>query len=332
MLIHTVAWLIVFSLPYLLVTQYDPNRPRNPDNSGFFYLNSLTGLLWIGVFYVNAHLLTARFVYKRKYGPYIFWLLAIFSVVLAIHGLLFTVFIHSRPFILLNSLVFNLPPFVLSLAVSTTYKMGRDRVAADNLAKEQEEENLKTELSFLRSQISPHFMFNVLNNLIALIRMKSDQLEPVVFKLSSLMRYMIYETDEKKVPLSKEIEYLRNYIDLQQLRFGDKVKLNVSLQVPANNLEIEPMLLIPFIENAFKHGTGYIRQPQIDIALCVQDNILKFSAANRYSDVEEEKDESSGIGLANVKRRLNLLYGEGQQLAIAQKDDWFSVSLQLNLR
>ena len=330
-LIHSLAWIIVFSLPYLLLSQYDQNRPRNPDASGFFYLNTITDLLWIGLFYLNAHLLVARLIYKKKYAFYLLSLLFFLALIMLIHGYLFTIFIHTHDFVFANSLAFNLPTFGFITAASTTYQMVRDRGKADRVAKEKQEENLKTELSFLRSQISPHFMFNVLNNLIALIRMKSDQLEPTVFKLSSLMRYMIYETDEKKVSLQKEIEYLRNYIDLQQLRFGDKIKMNVNLEAPPENFEIEPMLLIPFIENAFKHGTGYIQKPQIDIELAVKNSTINFSVRNKYGVAEEQKDESSGIGLANVKRRLNLLYENQHELSIVQADNWFTVLLQLKL-
>jgi LytS/YehU family sensor histidine kinase len=122
------------------------------------------------------------------------------------------------------------------------------------------------------------------------------------------MQYMLYETDEDKVPLSMEVEYLQSYIDLQRQRFGEKVPICVSLKTPPDGFyEIEPMLLIPFVENAFKHGIGLIEQPAIYIDLYVQ------------------------AGLANVKRRLNLLYGRQQKLIINRDQDWFTVSLELNL-
>src|SRR5262249_40157374 len=150
-------------------------------------------------------------------------------------------------------------------------------------------------------QVNPHFMFNVLNNMVALARKKSDLLEPSLIKLSSLLRYMLYETDEQKVPLEKEVEYLRSYIDLQQQRFGSLVKINVDVHAPDKHYEIEPMLLIPFVENAFKHGTGIIDSPQIDIELSAENDTLKFLVSNKYNEgVEETKDNSSGIGLSNV--------------------------------
>lgn len=207
-----------------------------------------------------------------------------------------------------------------------------DKMKLERQTSARENELLKTELSLLRSQVSPHFMFNVLNNMVALARKKSDVLEPSLIKLSSLMRYMLYEADEDKVPLQKETEYLQSYIDLQQQRFGKNVTILVSLETADSSYEIEPMLLIPFVENAFKHGTGMITDATIDIRLYISSGMLFFSVRNRFNkDSSEIKDKTSGIGLTNVKRRLNLLYGDDYVLHIDKKDDWFIVSLQLNL-
>jgi LytS/YehU family sensor histidine kinase len=146
------------------------------------------------------------------------------------------------------------------------------------------------------------------------------------------MQYMLYDTDEERVPLSKEVEYLQSYIDLQKQRFGNKVPITVSLDSPRGFLEIEPMLLIPFVENAFKHGVGLIDQPSINIELCVREKTLYFKVRNRYNmSSAEVKDKTSGIGLSNVKRRLKLLYGNLQRLDISRDNGWFIVSLQLNL-
>jgi len=169
--------------------------------------------------------------------------------------------------------------------------------------------------------------------MVALARKKSDILEPSLIKLSSLLRYMLYETDEDKVLLDKEVEYLQSYIDLQRLRFGKNMQINTQLQQTAFAYTIEPMLLIPFVENAFKHGVGLIEDAQIDIDLKVEKDQLYFSVRNKYNDanVDEPKDKTSGIGLANVKRRLNLLYHQNHLLSIDKTDGWFTVSLQLKL-
>ena len=151
---------------------------------------------------------------------------------------------------------------------------------------------------------------------------------------------MLYDANEEKVMIKTEAQYLEGYIDLQKQRFGSKVKININIDIPEANYAMEPMLLIPFVENAFKHGVGMIEKPQIDIKLFIENNTLFFSVKNKFNDVVKEiKDNTSGIGLANVKRRLNLLYGNQHELLISEKQDWiedkkvawFDISLQLKL-
>jgi len=171
-----------------------------------------------------------------------------------------------------------------------------------------------------------------LNNMVALARKKSDLLEPSLIKLSALMRYMLYETDGEKVSLEKEVEYLQSYIDLQQQRFGSKLELLVNLDAGKAPVYIEPMLLIPFVENAFKHGTGIIEHPKIEVHLKVLENKLYFFVCNKFMlNQLEPKDKTSGIGLVNVKRRLELLYPNMHQLELLQKDSLFTATLNLNL-
>jgi len=230
------------------------------------------------------------------------------------------------------SLFRNAFPYFLILASSIAYRLVIDRIKSDRLAKEKENENLKTELLLLRSQINPHFMFNVLNNMVSLARKKSDQLESSLIKLSSLMRYMYYEAREDKVSLSKEIEYLKSYIEIQEQRFKGSVEVKAEFPVLSQSYVIEPMLLIPFVENAFKHGTGLTEDAEINISLQVINDVLCFFVSNKFSDdAKEEKDKTTGIGLANVKRRLNLLYGNRYHLEIVVRNNWHTVSLQLNL-
>ena len=145
------------------------------------------------------------------------------------------------------------------------------------------------------------------------------------------MRYMLYEADEEKVPLEKETEYLQSYIDLQEQRFGKNVSVHFAVEKADKRYDIEPMLLIPFVENAFKHGTGMVENASIEISLQAKNNMLQFSVRNKYDPASQEiKDKTSGIGMSNVKRRLNLLYGGNHSLLITKNDGWFMVSLQLN--
>ncbi|HEY4205712.1 MAG TPA: histidine kinase [Puia sp.] len=330
---HAAVWAVTLSLPYLLDSHRGMHRHDNDGREqDFFYLNLLTNILWIGPFYLNAYLLTPRLFYRRHYLSYALYLILVFFCVLIVHMCLFNYVFFLSHFSAVGATGFLLPAFLLTIALSITFRVVKDKMEADHRAQERQEENLKTELSFLRSQINPHFIFNILNNLVALEQMKSEELGPTILKLSALMQYMLYETDEERVPLGKEIEYLQSYIDLQRQRFGEKVPVNVLLDAPSGWYEIEPMLLIPFVENAFKHGVGMIEGPAIDIRLSVSAAVLHFSVRNRYNPSSEEiKDKTSGIGLGNVRRRLGLLYGNQHVLQITRDKGWFIISLELKL-
>ncbi|HWK03193.1 MAG TPA: histidine kinase [Puia sp.] len=332
-LTHAVVWAIALSLPYLLDSHRGMAHHHDDGlDQTFFYLNFITNLLWIGPFYLNVYLLTPRLFYRRRYITYAAALALVFGVMLLIHSCMFNYLFALPHFSLKGATGFMLPAFLLTSAIGTTFRLVRDKMQADQLAQEKQEENLKTELSFLRSQINPHFIFNILNNLVALEQMKSEELGPTILKLSSLMQYMLYETDEERVPLAREADYLQSYIDLQRQRFGAKVPVKVSMEVPPGFYEIEPMLLIPFVENAFKHGVGMIADPLIEISLHVTDGVLHFVVQNRFNPASDEvRDKTSGIGLGNVTRRLKLLYGDQQVLHISRDEGWFAVSLILNL-
>jgi two-component system LytT family sensor kinase len=219
-------------------------------------------------------------------------------------------------------------PYLMAWVFSTSVKYSMDYFGLERKRKESENENLKSELALLRSQISPHFMFNVLNSLTALARKKSDGLEPVIIKLSQLMRYTIYHSTVPKVDLETELEYLQNYIDLQRLRFGEHIAITFMKKVSHPNFQIEPMLLISFVENAFKHGSGLVTNPSIDIAIECKDSVLRFDVKNKFV-IDTEKDATHGVGLRNVKRRLELLYEHQYDLKITDEAPWFIVNLTL---
>jgi LytS/YehU family sensor histidine kinase len=248
---------------------------------------------------------------------------------MGIQSVIFELIVSDLPFNFYRSSTHNMIPFLCTVLVSMAFKTVSDRIKTERVAGEKQRENLRAELSFLRSQISPHFLFNVLNNIVALVRMKSEELEPTIIKLSSLLQYMLYETDEEKVLLMKEVEYLESYIDLQKQRFGNRLTLNIQTDIKEDWHVIEPMLLIPFVENAFKHGTGMVKAPLIEITLKVADDDLFFVVRNKYNELDKGKDKDSGIGLVNVKRRLELLYGKNHRLRIDKSNEWFAVSLQL---
>lgn len=230
--------------------------------------------------------------------------------------------------------LFLLPLFmtIFVLSISTTYRILTDFYRRQNQQKDEENARLRSELAFLRWQISPHFLYNVLNSIAALARMQSDQTEAVTHKLAELMRYLLQESNETQVPLERELEYLGAYIDLQTLRFGSKVRIEFDMQGVSGRHVIEPMLLIPFVENAFKHGVGRVQQPVVAVVIGTEGSQLRFWARNKLPSGDwAEKEDRTGIGLTNVRRRLNLLYPDRHTLTFGPQGEWFVVDLRINL-
>lgn len=189
-------------------------------------------------------------------------------------------------------------------------------------------EKLDAELKLLKAQVNPHFLFNTLNSLYVLAHKKSEYAPEAILKLSNIMRYMIYDTMEDVVPLEKELEYIENYIALQRLRLPDIVKIDY--QVVQNGSQphfIEPMLLLPFIENTFKHGVSYKNPCEIEIKIYSDDQSLVVNTLNPL--VKKDKDYQGGMGLVNIKKRLALLYGNNYKLDILEQNNQFMIRLEL---
>ncbi|CAL1516449.1 histidine kinase [Chitinophaga sp. MM2321] len=326
--LHVLIWSMLLLLPYFVSTA--DNDYRVGPIPGLFF--TLAGFIHIIIFYGNAYLLYPRLLNWR------YWWLYIIAAVLLLVGsfqLKYHIMAAWFPELLKNvgAYKFVFGPSVVVFIISIIYRKIIDRARFEKEQKEKQAAQLSTELKFLRSQISPHFLFNVLTNLVSLARKKSDRLEPSLIKLSDLMRYMLYDSQGKKVAVTKEITYLNSYIELQKLRFGNDVKIdnNIVLDESADHCNIEPMLLIPFVENAFKHGVG-LKDPWINIKLTVKDGGLLFEVLNQYdNEPGESKDDSSGIGLLNVKSRLDLLYKNNYTLTINNDDNLFHITLTLKL-
>ena len=187
----------------------------------------------------------------------------------------------------------------------------------------------KAQLNLLKSQVNPHFLFNSLNTIYSLAHQKSDKTEDAILKLSSLMRYMIYETDVSKIELEKEIEYLNNFIELQTLRLSKNVKIKFCIEGTLIGKKIEPMLLISFVENAFKHGISYSKPSEIRIDMSVTSMELLFRVENTAHKQTNSSKEDSGFGLRNITERLRMLYPDRHQLSIHETADRHIVELKL---
>jgi len=191
-------------------------------------------------------------------------------------------------------------------------------------------QNQASELALLRSQINPHFLFNTLNNIYSLVYKKSDNAPEAVMKLSSIMRYMLYDAIEDKVLLEKEIEYLKSFIELQELRLMNKNFVSFDIHGQLEGRTIAPMILMPFIENAFKHGSKQVKSPGIIVDLTINQQTIIFSVSNYLSKNNSEKDEAGGIGIHNINRRLELIYPGKHRLEIKKTEDMFFIKLEID--
>ncbi len=220
--------------------------------------------------------------------------------------------------------------FVILLA--SAIKLSRYWLQSQQDKANLEIQNRKSELALLRSQVNPHFLFNTLNNIDSLIRKDQDKASDTIVKLSEIMRYFIYETDSDKVPLKKEIDYLHSFIELQRIRHKNPGFIRFQVSGSPTGKLIAPMLFIPFVENAFKHGIKGKKTPAITVDLLIQPTMMRFEVINFIdSRSDQVKDAGKGIGLANVKRRLDLIYPQKYSLSIEQTGEQYNVLLEINL-
>ena len=224
------------------------------------------------------------------------------------------------------SIVVLLLMFGANLGTKFYFRSRSDQRKLEDL----EKQNLEQQLEYLKYQINPHFFMNTLNNIHALVDIDPSKAQETIRELSKMMRFVLYEGDKSGVPLTKEFEFVRTYTKLMQLRYSDKVRITVDVPDEAPDVTIPPLMLISFIENAFKHGISYQHDSFIDIKLEVKDNNLSFTCRN--SKAEKPNQEKGGVGLANVKKRLDLLYDKKYSLDIKDEPDIYIVELKLPLR
>ncbi|MFA5727493.1 MAG: histidine kinase [Saccharofermentanaceae bacterium] len=326
--IHILIWLAYFMVPLLFI-ESAAGRER------FMILGWFMQLLTLIYFYYNYSFLIPRFLLPKKIVLYVVMLilgLLVISGINAIFSLsVFGMFEHRHPFNLWRAVTFPVYPVLLAFALSSAIRIIMEYFQNERQKKEMESEKLSAELAFLKSQVNPHFLFNILNNICSLARKKSDNTENAIIKLSQIMRYMLQDSKDETVCLEKEVEYLQNYIDLQRLRISDQVRITFTVEGRPEQMSIAPLLLIPFVENAFKHGVSYMDEAEITITLKAYSDNLTFIVVNRVVKQNvESSDQGSGIGLKNVKRRLDLLYPKNHALIISEENNQYQVELTIH--
>jgi sensor histidine kinase YesM len=283
--------------------------------------------------YVNLYFLIPRFVLKKKFLAFA----ALFIPLMALSGLYFRfidthVFHSSEGFadkrLFLRALFSNLNLCGIAVAI----KLFKYWYLETKAKQQAEKENLVSQLQLLKSQVHPHFLFNTLNNLYSLTLERSGTSSAVVLELSDLLRYMLYECDAPEIDLEKEIDILRKYASLEKLRFGDRLEISFSCSGEIAGKRIAPLLLLPFIENCFKHGASeQIDLCWISVDIEVNDDELHARFINSYLKNERDQQQHTGIGLQNVKKRLALLYPNTHSLTFTPGDETYIASLSLRL-
>ena len=220
--------------------------------------------------------------------------------------------------------------FGANLGIKSYFRSRDDRKRLEKL----ERENLAQQLEYLRYQINPHFFMNTLNNIHALVDINPEQAKDTILELSKMMRFVLYEGNKQGVPLSRELDFIRHYVALMQLRYTNKVKITLDLPQSTSDRQIPPLILITFIENAFKHGISYQHPSFIEISVSEHDGAMQFSCRNSKGDTPlnpPQGGKTGGVGLANSRKRLNLLYGNNYTLRIRNVADAYSVELNIPL-
>lgn len=280
--------------------------------------------------------LLPHFILQKKYAVAILYsILGLLPIVLGsrlmTYYVVYPMLYHELPTYELISIrrgLYSFLDILSAVSVASMLQLLRSRLASQQREEALKREKLQSELHFLRAQTNPHFLFNTLNNIYALARKQSEATAPVVMKLSKIMRFMLYECTAERISLGEEIQVIQDYIDLEKLRYNERLNIVFEVVVDDNQQEIAPLLLLPFVENAFKHGASETRfKTVIVIQLMLKNQQLTFNIKNTR-DVDMISD-NDGIGLTNVKRQLDLIYPKKYQLSIDSEGEMYQVGLSL---
>ncbi len=332
---HILVWFALFSMPYLLSYGQEQEMYRVIAR---FWIPLLFSAV---IFYLNYFVLIDWLLFPKKMVLFILInsAIIIFFLILKeyIENQFFQSIIKTRPknegepgppfkMSIYIQMLSYLAPLLFSIALKATQrwtKIEAEHTEAANM-------KLQSELQHLHYQLQPHFFFNSLNNIYSLVDHAPEQAKTSIHGLSKLMRYMLYETNMERVPLSKEIDFMKKYIDLMKLRVSDKTTVNYDFPNEGSDILIAPLLFISLIENAFKHGISASKASTIEISIRIEEKKVMFTTENDNFPKKTEDKSGSGIGLPNIEKRLKLLYPNSYNFNTAIKDDRFVASLEIN--
>jgi len=336
-LIHVVAWVIFLSLPYIFRPKPVMDAIVMEHKATFIFLRFLTfNIYLICIFYLHAYWMLPRLLLKKRYVGYILLVVVLFIFFQLIREALFIRPIPLGPIdqhefeIFRPDRMVSMFLFVVIMIISGGIRIIQEWIQAEKRAKQIEAERLAMELSFLRSQINPHFLFNTLNTLYSLTLLKSDHAPEAVMKLSNMMRYITDDSNLERILLTKEVEYISHYVELQKLRLSRNMTVQVNMNGEFQQIEIPPLILIPFVENAFKYGISSHERAAIHITLNVIDDRLSFRVSNRIF-LDRELPQTPGLGIKNTRLRLEKIFQDRFTLDIIDNGKVFIVALDIHL-
>jgi len=293
------------------------------------------------VVYLNLYWLIPLFLLKRKYLAYGCSLFVLLFSMAVIMRAIYVEFLAAKfypetaklsffnAYRIFKYIIYNLDAIVL---ITTGIRLFKYWYQQQSLNNDLVQEKLTAELGYLKGQLHPHFLFNTLNNVYSLCLDKSDLAPEIVLKLSELLSYMLYESDREKIELSKEVIHIKSYLELEKLRYGDRLNISFSQSGDVSNQQIAPLIMMPFIENAFKHGFNEdLNNIWITIDIKVKHDTLYLKVQNSTNRQIQPGSISSGIGLQNISRRLALLYPDKYLLEIFPDSEYFEVDLKISL-
>ena len=307
---------------------FDRHIPGFEAHQIFFYLNyAIAGLI------INYFLLP-NYLYKNRYWAFgVYFLIVVGLVIFIEEAFLEQLFYPDTRGKNFLGVFYNLLSTLPTITILVGFKFAWDALTKQREVQELKNSVKESELQYLKSQINPHFLFNNINNLYAYAVEKSPRTPEIILELSDVLRYMLYECKAAYVPLKKELTHLENYIKLSTLQIEGRGTVDTRIQATSQSYRIAPLILSVFVENAFKHS-GASQSGDIEImveAQVTEDHTLQFLCKNTYLQESNTQQLEKGIGLENVKKRLQLLYPEAHQLHIAKTESWYEVSLTLHL-
>ncbi len=329
-LYHVLFWLVVLGLWYYL---------RYQDFSTHVLALKITVVKVIDLallVYITNLFLIPKFLYKRKYVIFSiiyfamiaassYWKINIISNVLLEQH--FTIWDNFK-----TRVYDNFIPHILLVSTGAAVKLLTDYAKAQRRLGEMAKEKAEAELNFLKQQINPHFLFNSLNAVYFLIDKNNEEARNALHRFSEMLRYQLYECNGEKIPVEKEMDYLNDYVKLQRLRKGENYQITFNQSENIKNFLIEPLLLIPFVENSFKHLSHFDKEKnQVKIDVSRESNHIHLRVDNTINGERINKKNNGGIGLINVKRRLELLYPQKHTLEIVEDKDWYKVNLNIEI-